>query len=62
MTVFALIESAVSSADRRGDYGLAGKRRHTNCFTSLGWWLRYVNVLAIDAVASNSYVRSRHVG
>jgi len=58
---FALIECVVSSADRRGTYGLPETRRDTDCFTSLGGRLRYVDVLAIDAVVGTLYVRSKHV-
>lgn len=58
---FALIACVVSSADRRSAYGLPEKRRDSDCFTSLGGWLRYVDVLAIDAVVGTLYVRSKHV-
>jgi len=58
---FALIECVVSSADRRGSYGLPEKRQNSDCFASLGGWLRYVDVLPIDAVVGTLYVRSKHV-
>jgi len=58
---FALIECVVSSADRRGTYALPEKRQGTDCFTSLGGRLRYVNALAIDGVVGTLEVRKRHV-
>ena len=58
---FALIECVVSSADRCGTYGLPEKRNGTDCFTSLGGRLRYVNALAIDAVVGTLEMRKRHV-
>jgi len=58
---FALIECVVSSADRRGTYGLPGKRQGTDCFPSLGGRLRYVHALAIDGALDTLEVRKRHV-
>lgn len=58
---FAYIECIKASADRRGAFGLAEKRRWTDCFSALGGAMRYVNVLAIDAVVGTLYVGSRHV-
>ena len=58
---FAFIECVVSSADRLGKYGLPEKRRGTDCFTSLGGRLRYVDVQAVDAVVGTLDVRKRHV-
>ena len=58
---FAFIECVVSSADRHGKYGLPENRRGTDCFTSLGGRLRYVDVQAIDAVVGTLEVRTKHV-
>jgi len=59
--VLAYIESIRSPADRHGASGLAERRRDTECFSSLGGAMRYVNVLSIDAVVGTLLVRYRHV-
>lgn len=59
--VYALISCVKSSADRRGIYRLAEKRRETECFLSLGGVKRYVCASAIDAVVGTLYMRSEHV-
>lgn len=58
---FAYIECVKSSVDRHGAFGLPEKRRDTECFTSLGGSMRYVDVLSIDAVVGTLFVRGRHV-
>jgi len=57
----AYIECVQSSADRDGVSGLPEKRRDSECSTSLGVRMRYVNAMAIDAVVGNLFVRARHV-
>ena len=57
----AYIECIMSSADRHGASMLAERRRNTECFSSLGGAMRYVNVLSIDAVVGTLLVRYRHV-
>jgi len=47
---FAYIEYVKSTADRHGAFGLAEKRRDTECCCSLGGETRYVSVMSIDAV------------
>jgi len=42
-------------------YGLPEQRRDTHYFTSLGGRLRYVNVLAIDAVVGTLEECNKHV-
>lgn len=42
-------------------YGLAEKRRETECFLSLGGVKRYICASAIDAVVGTLYVRSKYV-
>jgi len=58
--VFAEIECVISCADRRGTYGLPEQRRDTHFFTSLGGRLRYVNVLAIDAIVGTLDMAKKH--
>jgi len=58
---FVFIECVQSSADRDGVSGLPEKRRDSECFTSLGGRMRYVNAIAIDAVVGTLFVRARHV-
>ena len=58
---FAYIECVKSTADRHGAFGLAEKRRDTECFSSLGGEMRYVSVMSIDAVVGTLFVRERHV-
>lgn len=57
---FAYIECVMSTVDLRGAFGLAQKRRDTECFSSLGEVIRDVNVLAIDNVVGTLYVDSRY--
>lgn len=47
--------------DSNGRSGLAGTRRDTKCFTSLGVAMRYVNVMHINAVVGSLFVGGRHV-
>ena len=58
---YAYLWCVKSSADRHGTSGLPEKRRDTECFTSLGGSMRYVDVTAIDAVVGTLFVRERHV-
>jgi len=58
---FAYIECVKSATDRHGASGLPEKRRDTDCFTSLGGAMRYVNVMSIDSVVGTLFVRDRHV-
>jgi len=59
--VFAYLQCGKSSADRRGALGLPEKWRATECFSSLGGNMRYVNVEAIDAVVGTLFVGDRHI-
>ena len=61
LKAFAYIECVRSTADRPGAYGLPEKRRDTECFSSLGGTMRYVDVTSVDAVVGTLYVRERHV-
>jgi len=58
---YAYLQCVKSSADRHGASGLSEKRRDTECFTSLGGAMRYIDVTAIDAVVGTLLVRERHV-
>jgi len=58
---FAYIECVKSTSDRLGAFGLAEKRRDTECFSSLGGEMRYVSLMSIDAVVGTLFVRERHV-
>jgi len=58
---FAYIECVRSSADRPGAYGLPEKRRDTECSSSLGGAMRYVDMTSIDAVVGTIFVRERDV-
>jgi len=58
---YAYLECVKSSADRHGSSGLPEKESETDCFTSLGVTMRYVNVTVIDTVVGTLFVRDRHV-
>lgn len=58
---YACIECVQSAVDRNERSGLAEKRRDTDCFSSIGGAMRYVNVMYIDAVVGTLFVRERHV-
>ena len=58
---FTYIDWIKSSADRHGASGLAERRRNTECFSSLGGDMRYINVLSIDAEVGSLFFRGRHV-
>ena len=58
-TEFAFTECVQSSANRDGVPGLPQKRRDSECFTSLGGRMRYVNAKVIDAVVGTLFVRAR---
>ena len=61
LKAFAYIECVRSSADRPEAHGLPEKRRDTECFSSLGIAMRYVNMTFIIAVVGTLSVRQRHV-
>ena len=58
---FAYIECVKTTADRHWAFGLAEKRRDTECCCSLGGEMRYVSVMSIDAVVGTLFVTERHV-
>lgn len=58
---YAFIQCVKSAADRPGSFGLAEKSRETDCFSTLGGSMRYVNVTSIDAAVGTLFMRDRHV-
>lgn len=58
---YVYIDFVKYSVDRHAASVLAEKRRDTECFTSLGGSMRYVNVTAIEVVVGTLFVRERHV-
>lgn len=58
---YAFIQCVKSAADRSSSFGLAEKRRETDCISNLGGSMRYVNVTSIDAAVGTLFMRGRHV-
>jgi len=56
----AYLQCVKSSADRCGAFWQPEKRRATECLSSLGGDMRYLNVEAIDAVVGTHFVRDRY--
>lgn len=58
---YAFIECIKSGADGQGSFGLAEKRRDTECFTSMGGSMLFVNVSSIDSAVGTLFVRGSHI-
>jgi len=56
---FVYIEGVKTSEDGDGVSGLSEKRRETECFSSLGGGMRYVNAMAIDTGVGTLFLRGR---
>ena len=61
LKAFPYVQCVWSRADRPEAYGQPEKRRDTECFSSLGGTMRYVDATSVDAIVGTLFAREGNV-